>query len=140
MPFGPHGDAEARYGNSQAHVNAELLRMRQPLGVRRPAAAHLDAETETDEDTDSKAEANEDAHAKANKDADRNADSRNGTADTIHTNRSALPPWLDSRAMLCARRHVDTDTNTYADRHAYADAHIHANRHAYAHAHIVETP
>ena len=63
--------------------------------------------------------------------ANKHANSCDRSADTIHTNRSTLPPWLDSRAVLCARWHVDTDPKADSDQHAngqgYGDANIHAD-------------
>ena len=41
--------------------------------------------------------------------ANENANGRDWSADTICTNRSAMPARLDSRAVLCARRYVDAD-------------------------------
>ena len=41
------------------------------------------------------------ANSYSDTDANKNANSCDRSADTIHTNRSTLPPWLDSRAVLC---------------------------------------
>ena len=49
-------------------------------------------------------------HIDAASHIDANRCDRSGN--TVHTNRSALPPWLDSRSVLCARRHVDADQHS----------------------------
>ena len=67
--------------------------------------------------------------------ANKDANPCDRSADTIHTHRSTLPPWLDSRAVLCARWHVDTDAHSFTPflptpydlRDAETDANIHTN-------------
>ena len=73
-------------------------------------------------------------HAETHFDTEANKDANpcDRSADTIHTNRSTLPPWLDSRAVLCARWHVDTDAKADSNQHANGPADIHANIHSYS--------
>jgi len=69
-------------------------------------------------------------HAGTHFDAYAYANACHRPADTRHSYRSAMPPRLYSHAMLCGRRHVDADTNTYAYGHAYAHGYSCPNRHA----------
>ncbi len=73
-------------------------------------------------------------HAETHIDAashiDANRCDRSGN--TVHTNRSALSTWLDSRSVLCAGWHVDTDPKADSDQHANGQAYVNANLHAYA--------
>ena len=66
--------------------------------------------------------------------ANENANGRDWSADTICTNRSALPPWLDSRPVLCVGWHVDTDTKADSNQRANGPAYVNANIHADAYA------
>ena len=72
-------------------------------------------------------------HADTHFDTEANKDANpcDRSADTIHTNRSTLPPWLDSRAVLCGGWYVDTDPNIYANGRAY--------KHSYPHFHCRRT-
>ncbi len=71
-------------------------------------------------------------HAETHIDAashiDANRCDRSGN--TVHTNRSALSTWLDSRSVLCAGWHVDTDPKADSDQHANGQAYVNANLHA----------
>ena len=71
-----------------------------------------------------------DAYGHAGTHFDAYANACHRPTDTRHSYRSAMPPRLYSHAMLCGRRHVDADTNTYAYGHAYAHGHSCPNRHA----------
>ena len=119
------GDGEKEKREDAAGL-LRTLATRAILSAGRPrspyiyAAAHIYAAPYVHAETHFYTEANKDANP-----CDR-------SADTIHTNRSTLPPWLDSRAVLCARWHVDTDAKADSNQHANGPADIHANIHSYS--------
>ena len=63
-------------------------------------------------------------------DANKHANRCDRSGNTIHTNRSTLSPWLDSRGLLCGGWHVDADAKAESNQHANGQAYVHANIHA----------